>query len=391
MDLIFEIVGGVGTAGGLSLGRFGEHGGVIGRSADADWSLPDEQRLISGRHAEVTFDGGAFFLTDVSSNGIELKQEGLGLRKYEPYRIRQGDIFRLGRTEIRASFDHASEARPIESVVPAGGMIPDDAFLGLDPTADPAHASSHTDPYLGMLDLPEDQRTESDYALIHDEHMIVPELVEPTPSNPPPPLTNGTDPIPRLRAGLSSALGVDLEQLDDAAVAEIALESATLLRYTIGQLQQSVRNRDELKAELQLASTDKPYRINPLEGRSAMDDVMAALFDRGDTNGSAARNTIASSFRGLQAHQVALAGAVRAARKATFESFAPDRLERLFEEVHGRSRFRTDGHRWRAYCRRYRDYSGTDTPGESTSIRDFAQAYDDQLRLVSTMTIDIQG
>lgn len=391
MELIFEIVGGMGMSGGSSRKRFGQPGGVIGRSAEADWTLPDDQRLISGRHAEITFEGGAFFLTDVSSNGIELKQEGLGLRKYEPYRIRQGDIFRLGRTEIRAFFEHPAESGPNESLVQGGGMIPDDAFIGLDPMADLAHAPSQTDPYLGMLDLPEEQRTERDHAPIHDEHMIVPELVEPKPSISPPPRPVGTQPIPHLRAGLSAALGVDLEMLDDEAVTAVAIESATLLRYTISQLQQSVRNRDELKAELQLASTDKPYRINALEGQSAMDDVMATLLDRGDTNGVMARHTVANAFRGLQAHQIALAAAVRAARKATFESFAPDRLERLFEEDKGRSRFRTDGHRWRAYCRRYRDHSGADTSDEPTSMRDFAQAYDDQLRLVSTLTIDIQG
>ncbi|WP_462382848.1 type VI secretion system-associated FHA domain protein TagH [Pseudomonas sp. Marseille-QA0892] len=391
MDLIFEIVGGIGVSGGAGHKRFGQRGGVIGRSAEADWTLPDNQRLISGRHAEITFEDGAFFLTDVSSNGVELKQEGLGLKKYERYRIRQGDIFCLGRTDIRASFEQATESRTNETVMPGGGMIPDDAFLGLDPMADLDPASSQTDPYLGMLDLPKDHRTERDHAPIHDEHMIVPELVEPALSTAPPSRPVGMSPIPPLRAGLSAALGVDLEKLDDEAITTIAIESATLLRYTIAQLQQSVRNRDELKAELQLASTDKPYRVNPLEGQAAMEDVMAALFDRHDANGVTARRTIANAFRGLQAHQVALAAAVRAAGKSTFESFAPDRLESLFEADQRKSRFRTDGHRWRAYRRWYMNHSGADTPVESTSVRDFAQAYDDQLRLVSTMTIDIQG
>ena len=38
----------------------------IGRHHQADWTLPDPERFISGRHCEVRYQDGGFFLRDIS-------------------------------------------------------------------------------------------------------------------------------------------------------------------------------------------------------------------------------------------------------------------------------------------------------------------------------------
>ena len=55
--------------------EFREDGGTIGRSFENDWILPDPDRFISGKHATVDFQAGAYYLADVSSNGVYVNGE----------------------------------------------------------------------------------------------------------------------------------------------------------------------------------------------------------------------------------------------------------------------------------------------------------------------------
>ena len=49
------------------------NGGIdIGRDQHLDWTLPDPTRFISGKHCEIRFSDGAYWLHDVSTNGTFL-------------------------------------------------------------------------------------------------------------------------------------------------------------------------------------------------------------------------------------------------------------------------------------------------------------------------------
>ncbi len=79
---------------------FGADGGTIGRSADNDWILPDPQRYISAHHARVTFAQGQFVLEDTSTNGVFVNDEEQPVRERGPYRLRSGDVLRLGEYQV---------------------------------------------------------------------------------------------------------------------------------------------------------------------------------------------------------------------------------------------------------------------------------------------------
>ena len=82
MELVFDMVSAQQFAPGLiSSKTFKQAGGIIGRAEDCDWVIPDRKRVLSSRHAEVSYRDGAFFLTDTSSNGIQLKDTGASLGK----------------------------------------------------------------------------------------------------------------------------------------------------------------------------------------------------------------------------------------------------------------------------------------------------------------------
>lgn len=75
---------------------FGEDGGTLGRSLESDWILPDPQRYLSGKHATIDFQSGAYYLADVSTNGVYINDEEEPLGKGNPRRLFSGDRLRMG-------------------------------------------------------------------------------------------------------------------------------------------------------------------------------------------------------------------------------------------------------------------------------------------------------
>ncbi len=86
--------------------EFSEAGGTIGRSFQNDWILPDPDRYISGRHATVDFQGGAYYLADVSSNGVYINDDSKPLGKGNPRRLFDGDRIRMGDFEFLVALEH---------------------------------------------------------------------------------------------------------------------------------------------------------------------------------------------------------------------------------------------------------------------------------------------
>ncbi|MEP2577516.1 MAG: type VI secretion system-associated FHA domain protein TagH [Roseibium sp.] len=78
----------------------------IGRHEHLDWSLPDPNRVISGKHCEVRFEGGQFVLYDFSTNGTFLN--GGQTRMDKAHVLRSGDRVMIGDYIILVSLEAAS-------------------------------------------------------------------------------------------------------------------------------------------------------------------------------------------------------------------------------------------------------------------------------------------
>jgi type VI secretion system protein ImpI len=109
--------------GPLSVTITGQRGLDIGRDTHHDWVLPDPTRFISGKHAEVRFRDGGYWLTDVSTNGTFVN--GSDKRPTEPRRLRDGDRLEIGKyliaVEVRDGSD--SEAMPAPASAPVAGDV----------------------------------------------------------------------------------------------------------------------------------------------------------------------------------------------------------------------------------------------------------------------------
>jgi pSer/pThr/pTyr-binding forkhead associated (FHA) protein len=76
---------------------------VIGRSADADWVLSDPERIVSKRHCRIERQGGGFFLTDLSTNGVLVN--GVPLGRESSRMLVDGDMLTLGDAIIGVAID----------------------------------------------------------------------------------------------------------------------------------------------------------------------------------------------------------------------------------------------------------------------------------------------
>ncbi|MCG8295954.1 type VI secretion system-associated FHA domain protein TagH [Pseudomonas entomophila] len=371
---------------------FGRAGGEIGRAKDCHWCIEDDKRHLSSHHAQVTYENGGFFLTDISSNGVRLASSGAQLRKGEPYRIEQGAVYRLGDIEVRARLIDSEPGMDVSLGMPGGNIIPDDAFLELDPITalDQEESRLHPMDELAAMAMPEPPaRQRADYAQIDRESLIVPTLVPAVAPEPAP------APAPRERRDdafwkrFGAALGVDMDNLDEQAREDLAVQAAGLLRHSIGGLQQSLRTRSELKNELRLSlTTPQGASRNPIKAPLEADQVLGELLKPRRGGQMSAEQAVSQAFRDLQAHQVAMLGASRHALRSTLEHFAPEQLVLQFERQGRRGLF---GSRWKSYVRYHQALMGNEDWSERLLAKDFARTYEEQVRLIASLHHDPQG
>lgn len=400
MELVFEILNARQFVAVQSCQKtFGPAGGVIGRGESCDWVIPDRQRFLSKRHAQISFHEGVFFLTDISGNGVTDSESGARLPKDEPVRIKDGKAYLLGDFEIRArliSGPASSRAEP-QRAVPASSLIPDDMFLDLDPLKamdQREQMFSDIDNLIKPAAVPSDTPWRSDYARIDMESLLLPDLID---------AVTTPEPVTGLPSGalepssdsfwerFGSALGMDLNSLDGETREALAINAAVLLKQSVKGLQRSLRIRSELKNELRLAHTvAEGEQKNPLKFADDSHHALQMLL-RSDKPGQlSAEQAVARAFRDLQAHQVALLSASRATLRATLEHFSPRQLI-LRLELGDKPLVNTSGRYWRAYGRYHQSLCQDDEWTDRLLARDFAQAYEEQIRLISTLHNDCHG
>ncbi|MBR0869384.1 type VI secretion system-associated FHA domain protein TagH [Bradyrhizobium tropiciagri] len=98
--------------GPVSFAVTGRRSVDIGRDRHLDWTLPDPSRMISGKHCEVHYRDGGYWLSDVSTNGTFLN--GADQRMRGAHRLRNGDRLVIGHYVIVVSLDldEPGEASP---------------------------------------------------------------------------------------------------------------------------------------------------------------------------------------------------------------------------------------------------------------------------------------
>ncbi|TDV56832.1 FHA domain protein [Pseudomonas graminis] len=379
---------------------FRQAGGVIGRGADCDWIIPDRNRHVSHHHITISYRDGGFYLTDTSSNGVLSGESRERLPKGQAVRIEHGSLYVLGDFELRARIidDPASFDGDVGHIYAAGSIIPDDSFLDLDPLNvldQQERVHSDIDELISPGAAIKTGQQRTDYARVDMESLRVPELVEDSAARPAPAPAHAASEVERptddFWTRFAEALGIEFDELDQDAREALALNAGRLLRQCVGGLQQNLHTRSELKNELRLSQTTvQGAQRNPLKSAADAGQALSALLRPGKPGQLPAELAVSRAFQDVQAHQVALLAASRAASRATLEHFSPEQLTLRFERDNP-PLLATSGSRWRAYGRYYQALRQDNDWSERLLARDFAQAYEEQIRLISTLHTDHQG
>lgn len=119
---------------------FDAAGGSIGRASGSDWVLPDEEKIISGKHALIEYRDGGYVLVDNSSNGVYVNDAEEPVGKGNSIALHHGDLVLIGDYEISVELHDelgtgtfggpGSVEPPLER-----GLDVEDIFSGVEPTA----------------------------------------------------------------------------------------------------------------------------------------------------------------------------------------------------------------------------------------------------------------
>jgi type VI secretion system protein ImpI len=376
--------------GPLSIRVEGTRGIDIGRDQYLDWTLPDPSRFISGKHCEIRWMDGAYWLHDVSTNGTFL--DGMDGRLKAPHRLSDGDRFSIGHYIIVATVSGGTAATP---EVPASSAPPDydklwepvgevappmdprqlkasrdlqpvnpdflDWAVDLPPTrsdpASPQQAPSQWDDAGWAQGRPKASHPQPAPAAVAVPSPRRPIWVTGEPNGPwatsastearpapPRPLTthdpSGRD-NPPTRA-LGGDTGTDfLHQIargaglpDDTFAArnptEFAKEVGQLLRLVAENMRQLLDARQEAKrlARSSSQTTVQALDNSPLKFAPTVEEAMRIMFGPPTDSYLDAPNTLAQGFDDLKTHQIKTYSAMQHALKQLLQEFDPANIEK---------------------------------------------------------------
>ena len=132
---------------------FGEQGGTIGRDTDNYWVLSDPDCYLSSCHSKITFEQGAYILTDMSTNGTFLNGSREPLGKGSKVQLQDGDEIELSDYKFKITLLEDNKKTAINSLSTSGSTSSVDPLLIDDPFSQPMAEAivspdiSYTDPF----------------------------------------------------------------------------------------------------------------------------------------------------------------------------------------------------------------------------------------------------
>ena len=415
------------------------HGALIGRSPQADWSLPDPKNYISNSHCEIAYRNGHYILSDRSTNGTFVNNARERLSA--PYTLVNGDEFGVGHYRILVRISDEAVAAPEPANPP-----PAPEGWSWDTPAEPKGADAawgdigvetKPPPQWDMKPEPQWQFDAPGPAISGRgplrENFAPPRAVEPSrgedvwsrfaasnaidwekggfgapvqtspraspspakaPSAPatpaPPPIVEARPQSPAVSvlelksadaawAGLLAAAG--LKQADlRASPSQTGAAAGTILLRLMTGLIVLLEARARAKAELGAVSTSIELTgNNPLKFTRDPMAAVARLLNPPERGYMDAELAVEDAFKDLQAHQMATLAAMQGALRATLTRFSPEAIRRRAESRGLHARILPGGRAaalWEAYEREFEGVvQGSDEAFMDTFARAFRDAY----------------
>ncbi|MCF5543222.1 type VI secretion system-associated FHA domain protein TagH [Pseudomonas salomonii] len=409
---------------------------AIGRSSDNDWVLPDPERLVSSQHCVIQYKDGRYYLTDNSTNGVELVNAGIRMRRGNSEPLQDGELIRIGDYEIQARIDfnvQALDSQPFSgdsansfealmgavankpAPVPAPVIAPQfqgassmdtlpDLFDFLTPTtvppptvADHVPSEQHDfrpptpvavpvveKPVVSGSVIPEDWDLFGDTPapVVTTPQPVAPVEPSPAPIMQPAAAAPDISSQPDLLQAFLRGAGLDQLRLDKAQ-AEAQMESiGRSYRLMVEGLIDVLRARASLKGEFRMQQTMiQPAENNPLKFAPNADEALLLLLRHGNQAFMAPDVAVRDSFDDLRAHQLAVMAGVEAAIKHLLTRFEPAQLEERMGKPAGLSSL-FNGSRQAQYWQQFTElYSNISREAQEDFQdlfgREFSRAYEE--------------
>jgi type VI secretion system protein ImpI len=346
----------------------------LGRDSHLDWTLPDPSRSISGKHCEIRYRDGGYWLHDVSTNGTFVN--GAEYRLDAPHRLRDADRLSIGPYIIAVAVEEGRKLRApavtAEASLDAGlanvwGPVGEAAAPDAGAKRLPGQPRNVAPDFLDFASLleapklapeasPGPPRSEDDWLTApkpvtpppldqegHEPRIpspTRPAIVDPAPSRPmprePQPLPDGAAALDVLER-IARAAGVPAGAFSSRNPDELADEIGVVLRLMAENLGQMLASRAESKSLMRSSSRTmiRAVENNPLKFASSPAEALGIMFGPRTRNYLDAQTTIERSFGDLKTHQILTYSATQNALDALFEDLAPERIDRSVEAEHG--------------------------------------------------------
>lgn len=297
----------------------------IGREPGLDWTLPDPARLVSGRHCEIRWQGGAWWLVDISTNGVFVN--GSQHRIAGPHRLADGDRLAMGRYVVAVAIE--DDGQPPATVAFAAPPYQDAprSPTGTRPAQDAPFPSPHEQPA-------------------------------------------------DLVAAFCAGAGIPREALSEREAADLAREAGELLRMTAEHLGEMLRYRAAAKAMAGSAGRTVVGAAdnNPLKLVPDAADALEIMLGRKRAGYMDARGSMAEAFADLRRHERATYIAMQKALGRLIADLAPDAIEK---KVEGAAMFSHKARAWDLFVHRWQQRSAGENGMLDAFLAYFSEAYDE--------------
>ncbi len=352
--------------------EFSACGGTIGRNADNDWVLPDTKCYVSGRHALIDFQAGAYYLVDMSRNGVYVNGADEPVGRGHPQRLFDGDQLRIGEFDIT-----------IELVEDDADMLDD----GMRDSVIRAQLVPEDDSVELML-VDEDKIIEDEALARHLQGDGASQLSERIA------LSKLTNPKSSKFIAEEKAVGVLLEaaglqssDLSGANPSEVLQTAGQLLNSFVSGLTELIQERTDLKKKFHLPNTlIQGKQNNPLKFSPTTADALKYLLGNRTESYLPAKEAVEVSFREIQQHERALPKAMLFALKEFLERFDPDELRSQFDRGLKRSPLLSGTNKlkyWELYQECFQVLTqAEDGKAPEAFSNEFARAYEHEVQML---------
>lgn len=380
--------------------RFDRHGGTLGRSPQADWSLPDPERVVSAIHAKLLWCDGHYAIEDLSTNGLFINRNPQPLGRGNRQPLNDGDLLRLGDYELSVAVSQP----PVAELAPRQPLV---ASRALDdhqpPLVGRAEASpSSFDDWLKPVPAKSPPPASMASASPLDDHFTPPAVHIPDDwqwrfdaAEQPAPAVAATAATlaPAVAEAAQSAsreptaafldgLGLGPEQQPPAGDHRwwfaVGCAMQQLCAGLLGQLRARANQRSGMRVQ---QTTFQMRENNPLKFSASVDEVFHNLFNRRGGSFMSAEHAIRDAFADLRDHEQALMAGVKGAMLGLLAQLEPARLSEQTATTGWWRRRRHQRQLWQRYCQLHRDLVEEITNNPNGGCSDeFVKAYEARLK-----------